>query len=177
MSDQKSPPVLVFMGVSGCGKSTCGELVAGKLGVVYAEGDRFHPEANVEKMRSGTPLTDEDRAPWLTDLSSLLAQWVESGEGGVLTCSALKRKYRDILRGDYGVGGDIRFVHLSGPFEVIEERMKTRENHYMPPGLLTSQFATLEMPAEEEKVIHIDITSTPEVLATEVLIRLDEDTL
>lgn len=175
MNNQNPPPVLIFMGVSGCGKSTCGQLVAEKLGIEYAEGDSYHPEVNVEKMRSGSPLTDEDRGPWLMDLSSLLARWVETGEGGVLTCSALKRKYRDILRGDYGIGGDIRFVHLSGPFEVIEGRMEMRENHYMPPGLLTSQFATLEMPADEEKVIHIDITSTPEVLATEVLIRLDED--
>lgn len=175
MNNQNPPSVLIFMGVSGCGKSTCGQLVAEKLGIEYAEGDSYHPEVNVEKMRSGSPLTDEDRGPWLMDLSSLLARWVETGEGGVLTCSALKRKYRDILRGDYGIGGDIRFVHLSGPFEVIEGRMEMRENHYMPPGLLTSQFATLEMPADEEKVIHIDITSTPEVLATEVLIRLDED--
>ncbi len=175
MNAQDNLPVLVFMGVSGCGKSTCGQLVSEKLEIPYAEGDEYHPEANVAKMRSGSPLTDEDRAPWLMELSALLARWVETGEGGVLTCSALKRQYRDILRGDYGIGGAIRFVHLHGPFEVIEDRMKMRENHYMPPGLLTSQFETLEVPADDEQVIKIEITSTPEVLATEVLIRLDED--
>lgn len=174
MSRLNSKPVLVFMGVSGCGKTTCGQLVADQLGLPFAEGDSYHPPENVEKMRTGTPLDDEDRAPWLMELSSLLAQWVESGEGGVLSCSALKRKYRDILRGDYGIGGGIRFVHLSGPFELIEDRMSQRENHYMPPGLLTSQFATLEDPDEDEKIIHIDIKSTPAVLAAEVLIRLDE---
>ncbi len=177
MHKQKISPVLVFMGVSGCGKSTCGQLVARQLGVEYAEGDAFHPAENVEKMRSGTALTDADRAPWLMELSSLLARWVESGDGGVLSCSALKRKYRDVLRGDYGIGGDIRFIHLAGPFEVIERRMAQRENHYMPPGLLASQFATLEEPDGDEKIVHIDITSTPEVLATEVLVRLDEDEL
>ena len=175
MSKRNTSPVLVFMGVSGCGKSTCGELVARQLGIPYAEGDSYHPPENVEKMRSGTPLTDEDRAPWLMELSSLLATWVETGEGGVLTCSSLKRKYRDVLRGDYGIGGDIRFVHLAGPFELIEARMNQRENHYMPPGLLTSQFATLEEPGADEQVIHIDIKSTPQVLAAEVLIRLDEN--
>ncbi|NQV98444.1 MAG: gluconokinase [Rhodospirillales bacterium] len=175
MKQRKTPPVLVFMGVSGCGKSTCGQLVARQLGIPYAEGDSYHPPENVEKMRSGTPLTDEDRAPWLMELSSLLATWVETGEGGVLTCSALKRRYREVLRGDYGIGGDIRFVHLAGPFELIEARMSQRQNHYMPPGLLTSQFATLEEPAADEQVIRIDIKSTPQVLAAEVLIRLDEE--
>lgn len=175
MNENMPAPVLVFMGVSGCGKSTCGQLVADQLGVSFAEGDSFHPPENVEKMRAGTPLTDDDRAPWLMELSSLLAKWVESGEGGVLSCSALKRKYRDVLRGDYGIGGGIRFVHMAGPFELIEDRMSQREGHYMPPGLLKSQFATLEDPEDDEQIIHIDIKSTPPVLAAEVLIRLDEE--
>lgn len=174
MSDQKSAKVLVFMGVSGCGKSTVGQNIAEKLGIRYAEGDDFHSEANVEKMRSGTPLNDDDREPWLTIMANTIAEWVETGEGGVLSCSALKRKYRDRLRGDYGLGGPIRFVYLSGSFELIEGRMKKREDHYMPPGLLTSQFATLEEPSPEEHAIYIDISSSPDVLATEVLISLDE---
>ena len=174
MSETKEPQVLIFMGVSGCGKSTVGQLVADKLGLRYAEGDEFHSDENVEKMRSGIPLTDEDREPWLTLMANTIAEWVEQGEGGILSCSALKRKYRDRLRGDYGIGGPIRLIHLNGSFKMIEDRMSQRENHYMPPGLLTSQFATLELPDEEEQVISIDIASSPEVLATEVLIRLDE---
>ena len=174
MSNTKSPQVLIFMGVSGCGKSTVGQNIAEKLGLRYAEGDEFHSEENVEKMRSGTPLNDDDREPWLSVMANTIAEWVEAGEGGVLSCSALKRKYRDRLRGDYGIGGPIRFVYLNGTFELIEDRMKQRKDHYMPPGLLTSQFATLEEPDPEEQVIRIDISSTPDVLATEVLISLDE---
>ena len=174
MNDQKLAEVLVFMGVSGCGKSTVGQNTAEKLGIRYAEGDTFHSAINVEKMRSGTPLNDEDREPWLTVMANTIAEWVEAGEGGVLSCSALKRKYRDRLRGDYGLGGPIRFVYLNGSFELIEDRMQQRENHYMPPGLLTSQFATLEEPDEEEQAIYIDISSSPDVLVTEVLISLDE---
>ena len=174
MSETKEPQVLIFMGVSGCGKSTVGQLVADKLGLRYAEGDEFHSDENVEKMRSGIPLTDEDREPWLTLMANTIAEWVEQGEGGILSCSALKRKYRDRLRGDYGIGGPIRFIHLNGSFKMIEDRMSQRENHYMPPGLLTSQFATLELPDEEEQMISIDIASSPKVLAVEVLIRLDE---
>lgn len=174
MSNSKSPQVLIFMGVCGCGKSTVGHLVANALELTYAEGDDFHSEQNVEKMRSGTPLDDDDRAPWLAEMATEIASWVEQGKGGVLSCSSLKRRYRDILRGDFGVSDTVRFFHLCGTFELIEDRMSQRQNHYMPPGLLTSQFATLEVPSPDEQVIELDIAHDPEVLARQVLEKLGE---
>lgn len=131
--------VVVVMGVAGTGKTTVGDLLAGELGVEYAEADVFHPPANVAKMSEGTPLDDDDRAPWLDAIGA----WAHSrgGYGGVVSCSALKRSYRDRLR---AAAPDVFFVHLTGDRELIGERMKRRENHFMPPALLDSQFATLE---------------------------------
>jgi gluconokinase len=174
MTAQRLLKVLIFIGVCGSGKSTVGKHVAEKLGIQFAEGDSFHSEANVEKMRSGTPLNDEDREPWLAVMADTISEWVETGKGGVLSCSALKRKYRDRLRGDYGVGGPIYLIYLNGPLELIEGRMNQRESHYMPAGLLTSQFATMEEPHREELAINIDILSPPDMLATQILIRLGE---
>jgi gluconokinase len=174
MTDQKKIEALIFMGVCGCGKSTVGSNVAKELGIQFAEGDCFHSEANIKKMSSGAPLNDEDREPWLDVMANTIAEWIESGEGGVLSCSALKRKYRDRLRGDYGLGGPIHFIYLNGSFELIEGRIKKRVGHYMPPDLLTSQFAALEEPQAEESAINIDISLPPEILATKILAQLDE---
>ena len=161
------------MGVSGCGKSTVGRNVADRLGVQFAEGDSFHSKINVEKMSSGRPLNDEDRAPWLAELAFTISKWVEFGKGGVLSCSALKRKYRDCLRGDYGLDAPIHFF-LSGSLELIEGRIKQRRDHYMQSDLLFSQFADLEEPETEEHAITINILSPPNVLAKEILIHLGE---
>jgi gluconokinase len=175
MTDKKIIEVLIFMGVCGCGKSTVGSNIAKKLGIQFAEGDSFHSEANIEKMSSGTPLNDEDREPWLAVMANTISKWIEAGEGGVLSCSALKRKYRDSLRGDYGLGGPIHLIYLNGPFELIEGRIKKRGGHYMPTCLLTSQFAALEEPEAEECAINIDISLPPEMLALKILSKLDEN--
>jgi gluconokinase len=130
--------VIVVMGVSGSGKTTIGTALAEALGVEYAEADTFHPKANIDKMTAGTPLTDEDRAPWL----EAIAGWIREheGSGGVVTSSALKRRYRDVLR----TGGDVWFAHLHGDRAQLAERMKTRTGHFMPVSLLDSQLADLE---------------------------------
>ena len=138
------------MGVSGCGKSSVGEGLAARLGLSYRDGDDLHPAANVEKMRAGIALTDDDRWPWLDRVAEVLAR-----EAPVIVgCSALRRAYRDRLRA--GAGGPVRFVHLSGSRDLIAGRMSSRTGHYMPPSLLDSQFAALEPPDRDEAVT-IDI--------------------
>lgn len=148
-------PLVVVMGVSGSGKTTVGTGLAEVLGVPYADADDFHPPENVAKMTSGVPLTDEDRRPWL----DAIADWLEErdGHGGVVTCSALKRRYRDRLR---EAAPGLFFVHLNGSAELISSRMSTRKGHFMPPQLLKSQIDTLE-PLEEDEagaVVPIDGT-------------------
>src|SRR3954471_23755012 len=130
--------VIVVMGVSGSGKTTIGTALARALDVEYAEADTFHPQANIDKMTAGHPLNDEDRAPWL----EAIAGWIREHEatGGVVTSSALKRRYRDVLRS----GGDVWFAPLNGPRALLAERMQTRSGHFMPVSLLDSQLATLE---------------------------------
>lgn len=135
---------IVIMGVSGCGKSSVGEGLSARLGIPYRDGDDLHPAANVEKMRAGIALTDEDRWPWLDRVSAVLAT-----DAPVITgCSALRRAYRDRLRA--GAGGPVQFVHLSGSRDLIAGRMATRTGHYMPTSLLDSQFAALETPGPDE---------------------------
>jgi gluconokinase len=150
--------VVVVMGVSGVGKTTIGVQIAQALGGEFAEGDDFHPPANVEKMRSGMPLDDADRAPWLEILSRKIGAWLDQGVDGVLACSALKRTYRDVLRG--GRAG-VHFVYLRGEEALIRARLKHRQGHYMPPSLLASQIATLEEP---DDAIVIDIAGPPEAV-------------
>ena len=156
------PVVLVVMGVSGSGKSTVGELLADRLGVPFADGDDLHSAENVAKMASGIPLDDVDREPWLQSI----AQWVRAHaeSGGVITSSALKRKYRDVLRGDYVV-----LVYLAGTRELFASRIAERRGHFMPAALLDSQLATLEPPHTDERFVQIDASLPPEVQTDEIL--------
>nr|WP_203414731.1 gluconokinase [Entomobacter blattae] len=164
--------ILVIMGVSGCGKTTVAQGLQEALGWPYQEGDSLHPKANVDKMASGVPLTDEDRYPWLEKCH----EWIQSIHAqhgaGILTCSALKRKYRDLLRGD--MGNSVRFVYLNVPQAVLEDRMKKRVGHYMPPSLLPSQLATLEPPGQDENPIVVDVVQTPEETVRIVLDSLEK---
>jgi gluconokinase len=158
--------IIIVMGVSGSGKSTVGRLIADSLGFEFRDGDDFHPPANVAKMRTGTPLNDEDRRPWLLAIAHFMRDTHSSGRGAVVACSALKEAYRDLLmRGESWVC----FVHLTGPREVIAERMKGRVGHYMPLTLLDSQLATLETPADAWAE---DIRRTPEEIASSVVARI-----
>ena len=158
------------MGVSGCGKSTLGERLAAALHCRFVEGDTLHPPDNVARMAAGTPLDDDDRAGWLASIAALLADSAARGEGLVVSCSALKRSYRDRLRD--GCPG-LRLVHLHGDPSLLARRMATREGHYMPPALLDSQLATLELPAADEGAITLDIADPLPALLAAALARLD----
>lgn len=151
------PLVVVVMGVSGSGKTTIGLALAERLGVPYADADDFHPPANIEKMAAGHPLTDGEREPWL----AAIAAWItaqSARHGGVVTCSALKRRYRDLLR---TAAGRIWFLHLDGSPGLIADRLRSRSGHFMPPALLDSQFADLEPLTPEEPGTVIDVTPPP----------------
>ncbi|MEU1077869.1 MULTISPECIES: gluconokinase [unclassified Streptomyces] len=152
-----TPHVVVVMGVAGTGKTTIGPLVARALGVPYAEGDDFHPPANVAKMSAGVPLEDEDRRPWL----DAIGRWAHerAGLGGVVSSSALKRAYRDRLR---AAAPGLVFLHLTGDRELIERRMGERQGHFMPAALLDSQFATLQPLQADEAGVAVDVAGTPE---------------
>lgn len=154
------------MGVCGCGKSTVGNALAMHNGVVYVEGDAFHPPANVAKMSAGHPLDDSDRADWLRALQGEIRKARENNVGLVVSCSALKRRYRDLLReGDPA----LRFAHLTGPRALIAERLSARQDHYMPPMLLDSQLAALEPLEPDEDGINLDIRQAPAQLVTAIL--------
>jgi len=142
------------MGVSGAGKSTVGRQLAKRLGWNFAEGDALHSPQNVAKMKSGQPLTDADRGPWLAAVAQVIDAWRRRGERGVITCSALKRVYRRQIIGDRS---DVRLVYLEGPRELIAERLPARQGHFMPQSLLESQFATLEPPGPDENPITVAI--------------------
>ncbi|WP_420565378.1 gluconokinase [Thalassobaculum sp.] len=161
-----APIVVVMMGVSGVGKTTIGTLLAKRLGWGYAEGDSYHPPANVAKMRAGTPLDDADREPWLAAIAADIDRWRAARQGMVVSCSALKRRYRDILIGDRP---DVRLVRLAGDEGLIRARMERRTDHYMPPSLLTSQIATLEPPVPEEDAIHVEVTRPPKDCVAQIL--------
>ncbi|AZI56865.1 gluconokinase [Nakamurella antarctica] len=168
MTNSVSPqPVLVIMGVSGSGKSTVAGILAGQLGWELEEGDDLHPEANVEKMHAGQPLTDEDRWPWLDKVAGWISEHTQAGVPGIITCSALKRSYRDVLR-----GRNVVFVHLAGGKDTISKRLTTRMDHFMPPALLDSQIATLEAPGEDENTLVVDIGRRPAEEAAEIISRL-----
>ncbi|MGN7705077.1 gluconokinase [Cellulosimicrobium sp. 22601] len=165
---EHAPQHLVVMGVAGSGKTTVATLLAQRLGTEYAEADRFHPQANIEKMSAGTPLTDEDRWPWLEAIRDWLSAEADAGRSGVVTCSALKRSYRDLLR---TARGRVCFVHLDGSPELLAERMEHRSGHFMPTSLLPSQLATLEPLGDDEPGFTVDVTRTPEQIADFVLDR------
>ena len=163
------PVVLVLMGVSGCGKTTVARILAGRLGWSFEEGDVLHPSSNVEKMKSGHPLTDEDRAPWLEKVARWIGERLDAGGNGIITCSALKRSYRELLNRR---GSGVVFVFLAGSKETIAARLAARPGHFMPPRLLDSQFGDLEEPTSDEPVVRVDIGPAPEVIADRVMERL-----
>jgi carbohydrate kinase (thermoresistant glucokinase family) len=154
-----APIVIVVMGVSGCGKSTVAEMLAHRLGWHFAEADEFHPPANVAKMKSGVPLTDEDRAPWLAAIAAHIDAARASETPTVVTCSALKRRYRDVI---VGHRSDVALVYLKGDYETIAQRMAARAHHYMPVSLLQSQFDALEEPGPDERPVTVSIDHPPE---------------
>ena len=163
------PVIVVVMGVSGSGKSTVAALLAGSLGCQFQEGDDLHPRENVEKMRSGTPLTDADRLPWLRKIAEEIDGWRAGGECGVLTCSALKRSYRDIIIGDRQ---GVVLVYLKGSRDLVRQRLVARHEHFMPVALLDSQFATLEEPTPGEHPIIVDVGGQPAEIADEIARQL-----
>ena len=162
--------IVVLMGVSGAGKTTIGTLLAERAGTVFADADDYHPKANKDKMAAGHALNDDDRQPWLETLNGLLRGWFESGEGGVLACSALKEKYRVTLANGMP-HGTVSFVLLDGSKDLIQERLAARKHEFMNPHLLDSQFATLEKPQDAMTVIN---DRSPEEVVEEILARLDK---
>ncbi|MDH0612782.1 MULTISPECIES: gluconokinase [unclassified Agrobacterium] len=157
------------MGVSGSGKSTVAEELAAELSVAFIEGDRLHPKANVDKMSEGIPLTDEDRWPWL-DLIGIELRKGSENNGIVVSCSALKKIYRDRLRA--ATGGPLAFVYLDGSLELLSRRMGERKGHFMPLSLLQTQLATLEVPTGEPGVVTVSIDATPEEITANALAGL-----
>lgn len=151
----------VIMGVSSCGKSTVGALLAERTGLPFRDGDDMHPDANVTKMAAGHALTDADRKPWLESIGEYLAH---AEDGAVVGCSALKRSYRDIIR---AAAPDTVFIHLAGSYDLLKARMSRREGHFMPVSLLDSQFDTLEQLEDDEAGITLDVVASPAQLAEE----------
>jgi gluconokinase len=156
-------PLLVIMGVSGSGKSTVGALLADRLGCMFVDADDVHPPANLTKMKAGIALDDADRAPWLDALAGRLDAWRTQGLGGVMACSALKRRYREVLAGD-----GVRFIYLEEPPETVRARMAARQDHFMPQSLIDSQFRALEPPGGDELVITIAAAATPQERCSQI---------
>ena len=161
--------VIVLMGVAGSGKTTIGERLSRTLGWTFRDADSFHPPVNVAKMSSGTPLSDEDRAPWLAAIAAWIDERRAEGSCGIVSCSALKRTYRDVLLCGRA---DVRLVYLKGERHLIAERMAGRRNHFMPTALLDSQFATLEEPAPEERAVVVSVAMGKRLLVERVCIAL-----
>ncbi len=160
------------MGVCGSGKTTVGQRVAEKIGARFAEGDRFHPQANVDKMSRGEPLTDADRMPWLNRIGDSIDGWIRDGEDVVLACSALKESYRQIIIGERD---NVRLVYLHGDPEILAARMAQRQHHYMPASLLPSQLATLEPPVANARTFSADVAQAPDHIAQAVADWLGSD--
>lgn len=167
MAEPSSLPftALIVMGVSGSGKSTIAGDLARRLGWPMIEGDDLHPPANIAKMSQGIPLNDDDRKPWLETIAARIDDWRQAGKRGVVTCSSLKRAYRDILRAGHV---DVRFVYLDGSYDLLYGRMQHRTRHFMPPALLQSQFDALEVPGPEE-AIAVSIDQPEEAVTDDVM--------
>lgn len=159
----------VMMGVCGSGKSLIGAMLARELGVEFVEGDELHPPENVQRMAAGIPLTDDDRRSWLLAIAARLRDARRAGVGLVVSCSALKRSYRDLLRshGD----ADVRFIYLAGHKSLIAHRIEARRGHFMPASLLESQFAILEEPSPDEHALVCDVTAPPESIVADLVMR------
>jgi gluconokinase len=162
--------MIVVMGVAGSGKSTIGSMLALRLDWEFADADWFHPAANVEKMSRGEPLTDEDRAPWLQAIAAWMDRLRRDGRHGIVTCSALKRAYRRVLVGNRP---DVRIVYLKGEQALIAARMAARAGHFMPVGLLESQFRTLEEPGPDENPLVVPIDAAPQDMVDAIVMKLD----
>ena len=156
------------MGVSGSGKTAVGSRLAAALGVEFVEGDAYHPATNIQKMSDGIPLTDEDRQGWLRAIGQRVRSANDAGDGVVVSCSALKRAYRDLLRRE---AGEVQFVFLRGTRELIEPRLRQRKGHFMPTSLLESQLATLQEPSAEEDVWVVDINDSPDKIVASLVAR------
>jgi gluconokinase len=164
------PSVVIVMGVSGSGKTTVGTLLAGRLGWEYEDADWFHPAANIDKMHNGIPLTDEDRWPWLQAIAAWIDGTRQARGHGVVSCSALKRRYRDILTGNRS---DVRLVYLKGDATLIARRIATRHEHFMPASLLKSQFDALEEPGPDEHPVTVPIDLPPRDIVARILEELN----
>ncbi len=165
----KTPCALIVMGVSGSGKSTIAGMLAERLRWKFEDGDRFHPAGNIAKMSAGHPLTDEDRRPWLQAIADEIDRVCNAGDRAVIACSALKRAYRDVLA--HG-RDDVRIVFLDGTQELIANRLAARKGHFMPQGLLASQFRTLEPPAENEDPVTVSIDAPVEAIVDDIVRQL-----
>jgi gluconokinase len=160
--------VVIIWGVSGAGKTKIGELLAQELHWKFYDADDFHPQVNIDKMERGEPLTDEDRQPWLQSLREAITRSLSANENAVLACSALKRKYRELLR----VNADVKFVFLHGSRARIADQLKQRRGHFMDPALLDSQFADLEEPESSEDMLTIELTGEPDELVEQIRQKL-----
>jgi gluconokinase len=164
-----APTVIVLMGVAGCGKSTAGEGLSKALGWPFRDADSFHPPANVEKMRRGVPLDDADRAPWLAAIAAWIDERRAQGAPGIVSCSALKRAYRERI---VGSRPDVRLVYLRGDRQIIGQRLAARKGHFMPASLLDSQLAVLEEPGEDERPAVVDAAMPPRRVVAAILEQL-----
>jgi carbohydrate kinase (thermoresistant glucokinase family) len=171
-NQETAPIILIVMGVSGSGKTTVAAMLAGRLHWRFQEGDALHPQGNVDKMHHGVPLTDADRLPWLDSIAALVDRWSAAGVSGIITCSALKRVYRDRIRAGQS---DVEFVYLRGARVLVSARITERMGHFMPPSLLDSQFATLEEPGDDEPVITVDIGGSPDQIVEAILTALQRE--
>ena len=160
--------IIIICGVSGAGKTTVGKLLAGELGWRFIEADDFHPAANIQKLRIGHPLTDEDRWPWLDCLRKQIEQLLAAGENAVLACSALKRAYRDRLR----VSGEVKFVFLRGDYALVEKQLRGRRGHFMNPDLLRSQFDDVQEPRADERALTVGLGRTLQEIVEQIEVKL-----
>lgn len=171
MANNISNKILIVMGVSGSGKSTIARLLSQALGWPMREGDDLHPPANIEKMRHRIPLNDDDRRPWLAAIVQVIDTWRQQDQAGIITCSALKGRYRDSLTAGRP---EVCFIYLQGSKELIQTRLARRSGHFMPPELLDSQFADLEEPTQQECAVTVDIAETPEAITQRILAQLQQ---